>query len=206
MNISNTKKRKHCIKCGYPQKTCLCAWVYPLDIPINIVVLQHPKETKHAKNTVKLLNLTLNKLQVLTGESPLDWPKFIELVSENPEKFSVCYPHKQSDPLELLTSKEQKQVYFPAGHTVIFIDASWRKALKIWKLNPWLHTIQSWHFSAPPINQYQIRHTTQKNSLSTLESVAYILEYTQEINCDPLYTLFVKMQQICFLRNTQIEK
>ncbi|WP_289032044.1 tRNA-uridine aminocarboxypropyltransferase [uncultured Paraglaciecola sp.] len=202
MNISNRKKREHCILCDYPQKTCLCAWIYPLDSPINIVILQQPKEAKHAKNTAKLLNLTLNRIDVLTGESPEDWTEFVKLVSQKPEKFSVCYPHEQSKSLESLINIEKRQDYFPSGHTVIFIDASWRKALKIWKLNPWMHKLQSWHFSAPPINQYKIRHTTQKNSLSTLESVAYILEYTHGINCDPLYSLFTKMQQVCFLENT----
>ncbi|MEP2650956.1 MAG: tRNA-uridine aminocarboxypropyltransferase [Paraglaciecola sp.] len=193
----------HCVKCDYPQKTCLCTWVYPFDSPINIVILQQPKETKHAKNTVKLLNLTLNRLRVLIGESPEDWTEFIKVVSQNPDNFSVCYPDEQSKPLESLTNIKQKQAFFPPEHTVIFIDASWRKALKIWKLNPWMHTLQSWHFSSPPINQYQIRQTTQKNSLSTLESVAYILEYTQGINCDHLYTLFTKMQQVCFMENSR---
>ncbi|MFT2092892.1 tRNA-uridine aminocarboxypropyltransferase [Paraglaciecola sp. 2405UD69-4] len=193
-------KRQYCSKCHYPQKTCLCAWVSPIDSPVNIVVLQHPKEVKHAKNSVKLLHLGLKAVNVLVGESPGDWAELIESAIQAPEKFSVCYPDEQSTPLESLDSDAQKQQSFPTGHTVIFIDASWRKALKIWLLNPWLHNLQTWHFSAPPANKYQIRHTTQENSLSTLESVAYVLEFTKNIDCTALYVLFEKMQEICFIK------
>jgi len=91
---------------------------------------------------------------------------------------------------------------FTANHNVIFIDASWRKALKIWKLNPWLQLCSSWHFTNPPDSQYHIRRTTQESSLSTLESVVYVLEHTHNINCMPLLTLFLKMQERCFIENT----
>jgi DTW domain-containing protein YfiP len=194
-----TYKRQICATCGYPQNTCLCAWVNPISSPLNIIILQHPKETKHAKNTVKLLTLGLNKVTVLKGEKPENWTELVQEVTQHPKNYCVFYPHEHSVSLESISSIKQKERYFPTNRNVIFIDASWRKALKIWHLNPWLQQCNTWHFANPPENQYHIRRTTQQSSLSTLESVAYVLEHTHNINCTGLHTLLSKMQQQCFL-------
>ena len=191
-------KRRVCAKCHYPLSTCLCAWVTPITTPLNIIILQHPKEAKHAKNTVKLLTLGLEHVSVLQGETPKDWAKLAEDVTKNPQNYCLVYPHEHSISLESVSSPAQKSLHFPAKHNVIFIDASWRKALKIWHLNPWLQQCASWHFATPPENQYHIRHTTQESSLSTLESVVYVLEHSHKLDCKPLITLFSKMQQKCF--------
>jgi DTW domain-containing protein YfiP len=197
----NPTKRLTCNQCGYPQVTCLCPWVNPITPPLNIIILQHPKEAKHAKNTVKLLSLGLQKITVLQGETPEDWAELAQKVVDKPQNYGLFFPHKQSSSVEFISSQEQKTRYFPVNHHVIFIDASWRKALKIWHLNPWLLQCNSWHFINPPKNQYHIRRTTQVRSLSTLESVAYVLEHTHNINCVSLHTLLFKMQQKCFSKN-----
>ncbi len=194
-----------CAACGYPQITCLCAWVNPITAPMNIIILQHPKEAKHAKNTVKLLALGLQKITILQGEKPEDWIELAQKVTNQPQNYCLFYPHEHSCPVESISSLEQKLRFFPVKSSVIFIDASWRKALKIWHLNPWLQQCNSWHFCNPPENQYHIRRTTQQSSLSTLESVAYVLEHTHNINCAPLYVLFSKMQQKCFLESINDE-
>jgi DTW domain-containing protein YfiP len=201
MKILKTNKRQICITCHYPQNTCLCDWINPITSPLNIIILQHPKETRHAKNTVKLLALGLKKIMILQGEKPDDWTELSQKMAKRPQDYSLFYPHEQSKSVESIISPESKESIFPINHNVIFIDASWRKALKIWHLNPWLQLCDSWHFSNPPDNQYHVRHTTQKNSLSTLESVVYALEYIHNINCAPLHTLLSKMQQKCFLEN-----
>lgn len=191
-------KRKMCEHCGYPLVTCLCAWVDPITSPLNIIILQHPKEVKHAKNTVKLLTLGLKKITVLQGEISEDWADIAQNVTNQPQDYCLVFPHRLSTALESLCTPQEKKRHFPSNHKVIFIDASWRKALRIWHLNPWLQLCDSWHFANPPDNQYHIRHTTQQSSLSTLESVAYLLEYTHNINCKSLHILFSKMQQKCF--------
>ena len=200
MTDLNPTKRQMCEHCGYPKVTCLCAWVNPITPPIHIIILQHPKEAKHAKNTVKLLTLGLKNITVLQGETPEDWAELAHKVTNQPQKYCLFYPHEQSTSVESICSPEQKERHFPINHSVIFIDASWRKALKIWYLNPWLQQCNSWHFANPPENQYHIRSTTQESSLSTLESVAYVLEYMHSTDCSPLYQLFQQMQTRCFLK------
>ncbi len=188
-----------CPTCHYPQSTCLCAWVSPISSPLNIIILQHPKEAKHAKNTVKLLTLGIKNITVLQGEEPQDWLELAQKVTSHPQNYSLFFPHEQSTSIESISKLEQKTRLFPNNHHVIFIDASWRKALRIWHLNPWLQHCASWHFDNPPDNQYHIRSTTVKSSLSTLEAVAYVLEYIHHTDCTGLHTLLATMQQKCFL-------
>jgi len=176
-------------------------WINPIATPLNIIILQCPKETKHAKNTVKLLTLGLKNITVLQGQRHRDWAELAKNIACQPQNYSLFYPHDQSVPFESTFSPVHKERHFPVNHNIIFIDASWRKALKIWLLNPWLQQCNSWHFIRPPNNQYHIRHTTQKNSLSTLESVVYVLVHTHNVNCTPIQTLFLKMQQKCFLEH-----
>lgn len=206
MTFPNNGKRAICKQCSYPQSTCLCEWVCPIDNPLNIIILQHNKEARHAKNTVKLLKLGLKNITVRQGESPQDWPELVTKVTETPQKYNLCYPHDLSQPIESAKTTGQQQQLFSKDHQFIFIDASWRKALKMWHLNPWLKKCNSWHFSQPPASQYQIRHTTQKNSLSTLESVAYVLSLTHNQDCSSLLTLFSKMQEKCFVKKERYEK
>ncbi|MEP1448416.1 MAG: tRNA-uridine aminocarboxypropyltransferase [Paraglaciecola sp.] len=189
-------KRSICTDCGYPQVTCLCSWVKPIDSPMNIVILQHPTEAKHAKNTVRLLALGLNNVKILQGESAADFKEFSKSVLRSQQHYQLCYPHAKSMAIETFETQTKP---LELGHTLILIDASWRKALKMWHLNPWLHSLNSWHFANPPNNQYQIRHTSQKNSLSTLESVSYVLEFIYGLDCSPLYMLFKQMQIRCFI-------
>lgn len=198
MENKQVNKRKYCTKCTYPASTCLCKWIKPFHSPLNIIILQHPKEALHAKNTVKLLQLGLTNIEIIQGESAQDFVHFSPQVAQNKEQYSLVYPSQHSHAIELDTAQSVKPAIYHKNHNVIFIDASWRKALKMWHLNPWLHDVTSWHFDHPPSSQYKIRQTSVKSGLSTLEAVAYTLELTHKIKCTDLYNLFIQMQNIRF--------
>ncbi|MDU0353337.1 tRNA-uridine aminocarboxypropyltransferase [Paraglaciecola aquimarina] len=159
------------------------------------------------KNTVRLLQLGLKNLQVIQGESAEDFSELAIEVTTAPSQFSLCYPNINSLAIESAFSTADKSAQFSQQHTIIFIDASWRKALKMWHLNPWLQQLTSWHFDNPPEGQYRIRQTKQKNGLSTLEAVTYVLTNTKQVDCSALLTLFLKMQQLRFaeVRNSNPE-
>ena len=131
-----------------------------------------------------------------------DFTELTKSVMRSTQQYHLCYPNTKSIAIETIKTQASSTQTEPLalGHTLILIDASWRKALKMWHLNPWLHSLNSWHFANPPNNQYQIRHTTQKKSLSTLESVSYVLELIHNVDCSPLYLLFKQMQARCFTK------
>jgi len=194
-----TLKRKRCTMCEYPQSVCICFAVETVKCKQKIIVLQHPAEGKHAKNSARLLTLCLANVHIVMGESADDFLQIAKECHFEPEQFAVFYPSDRSCALE----QHLSQFKIDMPHTLIFIDATWRKALKMWLLNPWLHRLNCWKFSTPPNSRYQIRKAAVENSLSTLEAVAYVLEQTQDIDCQPLHKIFSAMQTRVFAGQIQ---
>jgi len=183
-------KRHYCANCAYPQSVCVCSAVSTQECDYQVIILQHPSEVKQAKNTVRLLQLCIKNVQVHIGESPQDFSA-LRLQLRDRTRVAIIYPGEQSLSLEN-NLPEWQQASFD---TLILIDSTWRKAYKIWQLNPWLQQLSGWQFSSPPPSRYQIRKANVAHSLSTLEALAYCLELTRGTNCSALYQVFEKMQQ-----------
>lgn len=183
-------KRAYCHQCHYPAKVCVCDAIETQSSPYHIIILQHPNEAKHAKNTGRLVKLILPETTILTGESEQDFEELKQQVLLAPQGYHVFYPSNKSQGLE---SVEYSTLPAPEK-TLIFIDATWRKALKMWHQNPWLQSCHQWHFSDTLIGHYAIRKTSVENGVSTLEAVAYALNQCCDHDEQPLLTLFDAMQ------------
>ncbi|WP_040523461.1 tRNA-uridine aminocarboxypropyltransferase [Aliiglaciecola lipolytica] len=184
------KKRSICSRCHYPQNVCVCGAISCITIPLQLVVLQHPLETRHAKNTARLIPLCIPNTQTFVGQSEQDFTELKQQLVKTNKTAWVLYPNSQSQPLE------DYQQHYPdtLPDVLIVIDATWRKATKMWQLNPWLHVLPSWHFNALPENQYRIRKTQLAHSLSTLEAAAQGLKILTKRDVKPLLRLFDEMQ------------
>lgn len=205
---ANSQKRLICPKCRYPKKTCLCKHVRPISSPVNVLILQDPSEAKHHKNTVKLLSLCISNIQVMTTSSVFD------LSDVNPSNGVVIYPSSTAFCMEdmflkhsLSTQSQAKalpeQVNPANKHGpdfndikyLIFLDGSWSKTHKIWSTFPFLHALPQMTFAKVPVSQYRIRKANKKNSLSTLEACAYVLDYLYQVDTLPLYSLLNALQE-----------
>lgn len=158
--------REHCLQCHYPVKTCVCYAVAATIHETKIIVLQHPDEVKNAKNTVRLAALSCNNIDIIVGESADDF----ESVRQSTEHghSALLFPAENSGQYNLTADTTIRQL--------IIIDGTWRKAKKIYQLNPWLHRLPHFAFDDQYLNQYRIRSTNVEHSLSSLEAIAYGLE------------------------------
>jgi len=158
--------RPYCSSCAYPIQTCLCAHIVHIQNPIKIKILQHPKEAKHALNTVHIARLCLENIEVrsafLTHHEYTTWLQDCALI----------FPHPQSKPLP----KDYRG-------SLVFIDATWPKARGIFRYNPALKQIPCYHLVDPPKGEYRIRKTRTESNLSTLEAMVAALRYLEN---DPL--------------------
>ncbi len=59
---------EECPRCGKPLPLCICDSVTPIKSKVSLLILQHPAEAGHAKNTAALLTLGLQSARVLRGE------------------------------------------------------------------------------------------------------------------------------------------
>lgn len=178
--------RQYCNQCHYPTATCLCFAIQPIQTSVKVLVIQHPKEVNHAKNTVRLLKLSLQNLVVLI-ENQDDFKSQLSRYLNLANYPAIIYPSPTSLPLEQINNASPHDL-------LILLDGSWRQAYGLWCRHTQLHPLRQYHFSTPPISTYTIRHTQRDNSLSTLEAVAYTLSHTDSCDVSPLYNLQDAMQ------------
>src|ERR1700759_1212879 len=60
-------RRPTCDRCALPARTCVCALVTPARNQVDVLVLQHPDEAREAKNSARLLSLSLARCRVVVG-------------------------------------------------------------------------------------------------------------------------------------------
>ncbi len=172
--------RLYCARCGYPQNTCICDHINRVDVSLNLTVIQHEKEAKHAKNTVKLLSLCIPTARVVPAN---DHNAMTALSIQCTEKHcALVYPSEKSIALESISSNRASDI-----STLLLIDGSWKQAFSIVKKNPWLENLPAFHFSAAPPSNYLIRHTSVDNALSTLEATAYAISCLERTDVSALY-------------------
>ncbi len=195
MNI----KRQKCTKCHYPIVTCVCCAVEKIPCTSRITVLQHPSETKVAKNTLRLLQLMIPTVEVCIGETLQDFRNIQQRIQDSPYSKVLVYPGEKSQTISDFINKNnitgRLSLFSPLE--ILFIDGTWRKAFKIYQLNSWLQTLPSVRLELPNSSHYTIRKSNKNNSLSTLEAVAFSLQMLEGISPAPFLKLlkyFIQQQ------------
>lgn len=166
-----------CPHCGVHTNICVCDVCDAVADAPPLWVLQHPAEVAHSKGTLRVANACLPALSVLIGEQP---DAFSTLSARSVRvPMGVLFPISSSQPIETSDTS--------AIAEWVVIDGTWRKALKLFLSNPWLQVLPQFHFQAPPTSVYHIRKASRKDSLSTAEAIAYLLEQVNpEIDVNPL--------------------
>ncbi|MCL1090610.1 DTW domain-containing protein [Shewanella profunda] len=159
--------RHYCIICHYPLNTCLCGSIQPIFPSTQLVVLQHPSEVEHKKNSVRVLSLAVPETQIYVGEDENDFSELRNDLAKYDKPIYLVYPSDNS------VSVETQRI---TSHCVLLLlDGTWRKAFKMLQLNPWLTEYPAVHLAEGYESRYKIRKSSRSDSLSTLEASAYML-------------------------------
>ena len=178
-------RRSYCERCQYPSVVCVCQFVKRIDNQTNIVVLQHPKESDHAKNTAKLAVLCFANIEVvrLPKSLTVDAPAIASLPTySNEHQSALLYPSEHSSCIDdfLLrsvkaTSQSNQGNPDSCLQTLYVLDGSWRQAYAIFKSNSWLADLPQVHLRSIPEKKYEIRKSKSDHQLSTIEAIAYAI-------------------------------
>ncbi|MDC9564461.1 MULTISPECIES: tRNA-uridine aminocarboxypropyltransferase [unclassified Pseudoalteromonas] len=180
--------RQVCERCLFTPSTCICGAIKRLKNKVSVVILQHPSEEKIAKNTAKLLNLSLTDCKTIKGENNTD---FAMLNSLPLDSTVLLYPNEHATYLD---DTNPKPALSNITHLIV-IDGTWKKAYKILQLTPLLTKFKTVSFKQLPQNRYAIRKAPRADSLSTLEAVAHSLLLIEQLNPAPLYNLLDELIQ-----------
>lgn len=152
----------------------------------DVTILQHPNEVNHAKNTVRLVQLVLPTARVVVGESTADFHELSVAVKKQPNAYALLFPSQSS------RVWQASAINKPFPH-LLFIDATWKKAYKMWKLNDWLQLVPQMHLELDEMSaQYHIRKARKPGQLSTLEAISNVL--SPRYDTAPLDNIFSAFQ------------
>ena len=178
-------KRQICSHCDRPIKTCLCDALVSLKCQYQLIILQDPKEAKHALSSAPILAKSIQDARLVVGEifDP------IELLGPDwKENSLLVFPNNKS-----LTTKEATQKTFKH---LILLDGTWRKVARLIHLNPWLIDLSSIAIQPSNTSEYQIRKSPREDGLSTIEAAVYVLnDLQQDTDFSPILNAFRKMIQ-----------
>ncbi|AVR97830.1 tRNA-uridine aminocarboxypropyltransferase [Pseudoduganella armeniaca] len=171
-----TSKRATCPACLRPSTTCICRWIAPTPACTGVLLLQHPLEVHNAKNSARLLHLSLPGSALVVGETFDD--ASLRALLAGPRRPVLLYPDTPGDaslgiappaPFEPAWADD------PAALLLVVLDATWRKSRKMLYLNPALQALPRLALRDVPASQYRIRKAHAPGQLSTLEATVHAL-------------------------------
>lgn len=137
--------RPFCARCERPQITCLCGLLgEPVANRIELHLLQHPAEARHAKGTARLLTLGLTRVRLERGEVFA------------PRTGTLLYPGDGPPPSA-------------PPERLILLDGTWRHSRALLRANPWLLALPRYALAGQP-SRYTIRRAHRPGQLSSLEA------------------------------------
>jgi len=136
---------------------------------VELLILQHPKEVHHAKNSAPLLRLGLRHCRVWVGEY------FDQAVLQPPHaapKHSVLlYPRASSYGATTHGPAQDTWAHTECSHLrLIVLDGTWRNSRSLLHRNPWLQALPRFSLDDAPASRYLIRKAHQPGQLCTLEA------------------------------------
>ena len=179
-------KREICTRCDRPIKTCLCEFICVLDCEYQLVILQDPKEAKHALSSAPILAKSILGARLIVGEQfdpnqifGQDWQQECLLV----------FPHQTH-----ITASQARKNGFKY---LVLLDGTWRKVSRLMHLNPWLNELSCIALELNNGSEYQIRKSPREDGLSTIEAGVEVLNtLLPDKNFSPILGAFRAMIQI----------
>lgn len=165
-------RRPVCGRCLRARSACICRWIAAIPNRVALLILQHPLEVDNAKNSARLLHLSLEHSRIEVGEAfdaqrlnaLLGGVRSVLLYPDTPDATAGGPAAPRFDPAR---ANEPLQL--------VLLDATWRKSRKMLHLNPTLRSLPRLALSDTPPSRYAIRKAHLPDQLSTLEAACHAL-------------------------------
>ncbi|MFC4930906.1 tRNA-uridine aminocarboxypropyltransferase [Massilia sp. GCM10023247] len=166
MTPAPVPRRATCAACLRAQPACICRWVAPVQSAAALLILQHPLEVGNAKNSARLLHLSIPGSVLAVGEA-FEETELDTLLHAGGRSPVLLYPDSANAAAPALPPA--------AGLRLVVLDATWRKSRKMLYLNPALQGLPRLALRDMPASSYRIRKAHAPDQLSTLEAAAHAL-------------------------------
>lgn len=211
--MSVPAKRLTCQQCLRAQSACICHWIRTVEHEAEVLFLQHPLEVANAKNSARLLHLSLPRSRLVVGEAYAEDELHRLLYGRADDANDgeapvpvLLYPDTSAD-LKIAAPPLWPQLSSARNYRLVVLDATWRKSRKILYLNPMLQQLPRLPLADPPASHYAIRKAHKPDQLSSFEATCYALMQLENAGDKylPLITAFdgFVAQQQAFAARTE---
>ena len=166
-------QRPVCRHCLRPQATCICRFVTPTATACEVLILQHPLEAHHAKNSARLLHLSLPGSRLVVGEVFDD--AALQALMPDDKTTVLLYPPTAFEGHAAPAPLDAAQLADPSQVRLVVLDATWRKSRKMLHQSPALQRLPRLALDEVPDSRYAIRKAHAPGQLSTLEATCAAL-------------------------------
>ena len=165
-----TEKRPSCAHCNSPLNRCLCHTISTIDNHWPVHILQHSNESNHAVGTAKIAQLSLRQCELNISKITVEHECVIKAILA--AKPILVFPTAKSAPLESIDTNNARPL--------IFLDATWRKAKRMYLESELLQSLPTAHLQAASLPAYKIRKSPSSKALSTIEAIAETLSALED--------------------------
>ncbi|MBC7917525.1 MAG: DTW domain-containing protein [Rhodoferax sp.] len=165
--------RANCPRCLRPQAACICGFITPTPPSCEVLILQHPLEEHHAKNSARLLHLSLPGSRLVVGEVFDD--AALQALMPEPRYTVLLYPPTEYEDHAVPELLDTAQLSDLQNVRLVVLDATWRKSRKMLHLSPALQRLPRLALDDVPAARYAIRKAHKPGQLSTLEATCAAL-------------------------------
>lgn len=165
-------RRARCATCLRARSACICRWIAQVAPRAALLVLQHPLEVANAKNSARLLHLSVAGSVLAVGEA-FDAAELDALLHADGRVPVLLYPDTPGDaslpappPFAAMAAQQLR---------LVVLDATWRKSRKMLYLNPALQGLPRLALRDVAPSNYRIRKAHAPHQLSSLEAAAQAL-------------------------------
>ncbi|USE38387.1 tRNA-uridine aminocarboxypropyltransferase [Endozoicomonas sp. SCSIO W0465] len=158
--------RPLCRGCQRPQKQCYCKALKEEAACMDIIILQHPRESRHPLNTARILELGIGNCEVWVGEDFSNHSQLLKTLAE--KNCYLLFPGANARASQDVLRTETPEV-------LIILDGTWRKAKKIYYCNPLLQQLPGIELTDLSLSDYRIRKAPGAGALSTVEAAVNLL-------------------------------
>ena len=181
-------KPELCTQCQKIPELCICSEITPKDAKLHVLILQHPQEPDHEIGSARLTHLALPNSTLKIGLSWRNLAAVLGRKEADPTRWAVLYLGSgvkgediEKIPLQFV-SKKGTPIDEPDNiEGIIVLDGTWSQAKALWWRNAWL--IKSRRIILTPQHKSlykELRKEPRRECLSTIESVAEVLELLGE--------------------------
>lgn len=174
----------NCENCEKTPELCVCAEIQPQTTKTHILILQHPQEPDHELGSALLAHRALTNSTLKVG---LSWRNLKAVLKReiDPSKWVVLYlgsgvkgeTIKSKEVLQFVSKQGKPQEKPKRIEGVILLDGTWSQAKTLWWRNAWLLKLNRAILNPKHKSLYgKLRKEPRKECLSTIESIAEVLE------------------------------